>query len=290
VTKIRTAGVYDIPADQYHADCVEGGSLSSSGARKLLPPSCPALFKAWRDGQLVEEAEHFDVGRAAHALVLGVGDPIRVIDADDWRSKAAREQRDEARANGETPVLAGQWAEIEAMATKLREHPVAGGLLEASVGVAEQTLVWRDEASGVWCRALVDWLCRWVVDYKALRAVDPDSMSKAIANYGYNLQAAWYLDGVRALGLDVEPAFLFVAQMKTPPYLVATYQLSPDDIGRGQQLARKARDLYARCAERDEWPGYADHQVLSVSMPVWAQIQHDAAYQRGDLEPEGASL
>lgn len=287
---IDQPGVYDIPADAYLRDPVAGGSLSASGARKLLPPSCPALFKAWRDGELVEEAEHFDVGRAAHTDVLGVGDPIAVIDADDWRTKAAREQRDEARANGYTPVLAAQWAEIKAMAAKLREHPIAGGLLEASVGVAEQTLVWQDGPSGIWCRARLDWLCRWVVDYKTARAIDPESIAKSIAAYGRHLSAAWYLDGVQALGLDVEPAFLLITQMKTPPYLVATYQLSPDDIGRGQQLARKARDLYARCAERDEWPGYADHRVLPVSLPTWAQIQHDAAYERGDLEPEGAPL
>ena len=34
-----TAGVYDIPEDLYHRDPVPGGSLSCSGAKKLLPPS-----------------------------------------------------------------------------------------------------------------------------------------------------------------------------------------------------------------------------------------------------------
>src|SRR5258708_26204894 len=44
-TLFRSAGVYGIPADAYHADPIEGGSLSSSGARRLLPPGCPALFR-----------------------------------------------------------------------------------------------------------------------------------------------------------------------------------------------------------------------------------------------------
>jgi len=37
---ITEPGVYALPADVYHADPVAGGSLSSSGAKKLL--ACPA--------------------------------------------------------------------------------------------------------------------------------------------------------------------------------------------------------------------------------------------------------
>ncbi|MGW9447058.1 hypothetical protein, partial [Bacillus mobilis] len=46
LSAITRPGVYDgIPEAVYHRDPVPGGSLSSSGARKLLAPSCPALFK-----------------------------------------------------------------------------------------------------------------------------------------------------------------------------------------------------------------------------------------------------
>ncbi len=43
--RITVAGVYDIPADVYHADPVEGGSLSSTGARTL---ASSAAFWAMR--------------------------------------------------------------------------------------------------------------------------------------------------------------------------------------------------------------------------------------------------
>ena len=33
---ITEPGVYEMPAEEYHADPVEGGSLSSTGARRLL--------------------------------------------------------------------------------------------------------------------------------------------------------------------------------------------------------------------------------------------------------------
>ncbi len=37
MTPITAPGVYVIPADDYHADPVPGGSISASGARRILP-------------------------------------------------------------------------------------------------------------------------------------------------------------------------------------------------------------------------------------------------------------
>jgi hypothetical protein len=159
--------------------------------------------------------------------------------------------------------------------------------------------VWIDEATGVWCRALVDFLRHpvlglqfWVVDYKTAEKIDPASIARAIAEFGYHKQGAWYCEGAEAVGLDggLGTAFLLIVQMKKPPYLVATYQLDPDDIGRGHQFNRKARDVYRRCRARDEWPGYADDRVLPISIPTWAAYEHDGAAQRGDFELEGAPL
>lgn len=294
---IDAPGVYDIPAEDYHRDPVVGGSLSSSGARKLMPPSCPALFKAWRDGQTSDRAEHFDVGRAAHAHVLGVGDPIEVIDAGGWTTKAAREQRDAAYAAGRTPVLTAQWDAIEAMATRLREHDVAGPLMHPDAGKAEQTIVWRDQTSGVWCRALVDWLTWLIADYKTAGDIDPDSVARSTAKYGYHKQLAWYVEGAQVVGLDVPDTALLVVQMKTEPYLVATYQVHPDDLGRGHEFNRKARDVYRRCVETGRWHGFtdaagncSDTSVLPLSLPTWEQYAHDGASRRGEFELEGASL
>ncbi|MGH3990894.1 MAG: hypothetical protein ACRDSN_00345, partial [Pseudonocardiaceae bacterium] len=149
MTSIDSPGVYDLPAEVYHADPVAGGSLSSSGARRLLPPSCPALFQhALTNGEVHRAV--FDLGHAAHTLALGVGAPLAAIDADDWRTKAAREARDAAYAAGTVPLLRAEHEQVQAMAAALIEHPIAGALLRPGGGDAEQTLVWRDEETGVW--------------------------------------------------------------------------------------------------------------------------------------------
>lgn len=288
-------GVYDLPAAAYHSDPVQGRSLSSSGAKKLLRPGCPALFKAWRDG-VQEHREVFDFGRAAHARVLGVGDPVVVLDFDDWKTKAAREARDEAYAAGSTPILAEQDAQIEAMATELNAHPIASNLLDPTAGRPEQTLIWRDRETGVMCRAMLDQLRdpapgqRLIIaDYKTAAEVDPESIAKAMANYAYHCQAAWYVDGAEELGLSPvgQPAYVLVFQRKTAPHLVVCAQVHPDDIGRGHERNRAARHLYRWCVEHNTWPGYADDRVLPIQLPIWEQSRHDGASERGDFEPRG---
>lgn len=295
---ITEPGVYDLPTEAYHADPVIGGSLSNTGVKKLMPPrGCPALFHAWRNGASEHKAA-FDFGRAAHTRVLGAGDEVVIVDADDWRSAKAREARDEARAAGLTPVLAKDGAVIDEMAEALRRHPTAAALLDPAAGRPEQTVVWRDPATGVMCRALLDFLRhprrdqRLVIpDYKTADRVDPDAIERALWDYAYFGQAAWYSEAVEQVGLSVgPPAFVLIFQMKTPPYLVVCAQVHPDSIGWGHARNRKARDLYRHCTERDSWPGFADDGVISVQLPTYATYQLEGAMERGELEPEGATL
>jgi len=294
---ITEPGVYSIPVADYLRDPVVGGSLSNSGAKKLMPPSCPALYKAWKDGP-EEHSPAFDFGRAYHARVLGAGEEIVVVDAASWQGKAAQKERDEAYAAGHIPILAKDDEVIDAMVPVLRAHPIASALMNPDLGEPEQTLVWRDPESGVMCRALVDFLRKptpgrrlLVPDLKSARAVDPKSIAKALWEYGYYGQGPWYTDGAEKLGLSAgPPAFVLIFQMKEPPYLVVCAEPDPDAVGWGHARNRKARDLYLHCTERDHWPGYADDEVLKVQLPQYAIYELEAAQTLGHLEPEGAVL
>lgn len=301
---ITEPGVYDLTAEEYHADPVVGGSLSHSGAKKLLPPSCPAIYKAWRDGQDDPPRAALDFGRAAHREVLGVGEDTVIVPgsgADDaWTTKVSKAAVADARAAGKTPIKPRDHDTVQAMAAALREHPVASALLDPTAGRPEQVLVWRDTETGVMCRALVDFLRtprpghRLVLpDYKTAEHVDPDSIAKALANFTYYGQAGWYVDGAEELGLSTgPPAFVLIFQRKTAPHLVVCAQVQPDDIGRGHELNRAARHLYRWCRDNDRWPSYrdgfgqyADEQVLSIPLPTWEQLRHDGASARGEFEP-----
>lgn len=275
---ITQPGVYDIPDELYHGDPVPGGSLSSTGARKLLPPSCPAKFR-WEQQHPVHKAV-FDLGKAAHLLVLGAGAEIVCIDAADWRTNAAKDQREAARAEGKTPLLPAEYRQVQAMAAALRAHPVASVLFDPERGSAEQSLFWQDPVTGIWCRSRLDWMRdeipgqRFIVaDYKTADCAEPGSFARSAANFGYHQQDAFYCDGVTALGLAEDPAFLFVVQEKAPPYLVSICELTEPDREAGRRLNRLATEIYRDCSEAGVWPGYST-EINHVSLPAWARARN----------------
>lgn len=277
-TEFYEPGVYDgMPEDVYHGDPIParlGGSLSSTGARKLLPPSCPARF-AWDRAHPPASKKTFDFGKAAHALVLGVGAELRSIDLPDWRSKKATEFKEQCQADGVVPLLAKELDTVKAMAAALHQHPVASVLFNSDRGKPEQSLFWQDSPEQPWRRARLDWMPnaepgrRFIVaDYKTSVTAFPAAFGKTAVDYGYAMQAAWYLDGIRALGIDDNPAFLFVVQEKTEPYLVSVIELDQEAMDVGRALNRRALDIYAQCVSDDHWPAYSD-EVELVSLPAW---------------------
>jgi hypothetical protein len=266
--------------EAYHA---ERGSLSSSGARRLLPPSCPARFRYEQDHPQPYKRV-FDLGTAAHRLVLGDGPELVAVEADDWRTKAAREEREQVRAASGVALLAAEFDQVQDMADAIRRHPVASALFAPGAGRPERSLFWRDGPTGVMRRARFDWLPdprngRMVIpDYKTCRSAEPSALARAVEEYGYHQQADWYRAGARALGLaDESAAFVFVCQEKTPPYLVTVVELSAAALRIGAAKNRRAIETYARCTKSGHWPGYCD-EIAYLALPVWAEIRDTEEY------------
>lgn len=296
---ITAPGVYDGMTDEvYHGDPVEGESLSHSGMKTLL--DAPARLRHELDNGGRPPKAHFDMGHAAHAYVLGVGQRIAVIDAKDWKSPAVRAKRDQAREQGLVPLLEHEDAKARKMAAAVRAHPRVGHLFEPGRGIAERALFWFDETFGFWRRAKLDWTTRLadgrlaIVDYKSREGrVDADGIGKALFEFGYYTQDPYYCDGVRALGLDEEPVFLFVFQEKTEPYLVTVAEQDEEAKAWGRLKVRQGLDRYARCLDTGEWPDYMVDSTgaplpigtpLSVSLPRWADFRLTDEYRSGRLD------
>ncbi len=299
-TEVTEPGTYDLPPEVYHGDPVPGGSLSSGGAKLLLPPSCPAKFRYWADNQRPTKPE-FDFGHAAHKLILGAGPDIEVVtgsgkDPNSWRTDDDREAVQAAHDAGRIPVKPKVMEQAEAMAAAVRAHPVAGPLFEPGTGHAEQSLFWVDAEFGVWRRARPDWLPAWrtpeglllVPDYKTCRDADPASLERALVDLGYDQQADWYSAAAVALGLAraEELEFLFVFQEKDPPHVITVMRAGAGALERGRARNRKAMHLYRRCSERGVWPGYVEGVGL-LSLPRWTQREFDDDMEAGfyDVKP-----
>lgn len=284
-------GVYpDMDEALYHADPVPGGSLSSSGAKRLLPPSCPAKFAHEREHGRPPKTE-FDFGHAAHKLILGKGAEIEVIrktdrktgevtDAVDRKTDSAKEHEATIRAAGNVPMLAKDLEHAQAMEAAVRRHDIARYLFED--GRAEVSVFWPDPDTGVMRRARFDWVTTLgsgrssIVDYKTCDDAGARAVGRSVWNYRYFGQDSWYRDGAEAVALVDDPAFLFVFQEKTAPYLIRVVELEPEYVAYGREQNRKALEVYRDCTAAGVWPGY-DQDVTHISLPGWAAYTEDEA-------------
>ena len=268
----------DMPEADYHANL----SLSSTGARRLL--DCPARYR-WEADHPTPPTDAMQFGKAVHRHLLGTGAEIAVSDEwTDFRTKAAQEWKAKVEATGAVALLESgkDWQHIRAMRAALDAHPSYARLFDPERGDAEVSVFWTDEDTGVPCRARFDFLPhpvegrRLIVpDLKKTVSAQPGEFARSVAKYGYAQQAAWYLDAVRALNLDADPAFVFVVIEDKAPYLVSVLQLSLVDLNRGRALNRLARRMWADCTELGSWPGYTDDAVAVMDLPTYWRMTAD---------------
>lgn len=270
---MREPGVYDLTDEEYFSPQLAGATLSSTGARELLKPGGPARFRHQIDTGTVEVRREFDLGHAVHTLVLGAGpQPVR-IDAEKWLTKAVKDEAANAREAGRVPLRPSDYAAACAMSEAVHQHLIAAALFRD--GQPERTLIWRDQATGVMCRAKADWLRPdGIVDLKTTESAAPDALSKAAHNYGYAVQAAFYLRGFRARSLPAaEPFFVHVAVEKTAPYLVHVNQLTERAIAWGDRQVSQALEIYRDCTASGEWPGYPTDEITDIDLPAWVRTE-----------------
>ncbi|MFJ4624289.1 PD-(D/E)XK nuclease-like domain-containing protein [Streptomyces sp. NPDC088812] len=277
---ITEPGIYDMTNETYHSHRY---ALSSSGARMLLPPSCPALFRHAQDNP-TETKKTFELGSAAHKLVLGEGPDLIRVDADKWTTTAVKAEVAAIRSDGNIPLKPAEYEQVQAMADALRRHPVASMLFDPARGKPEQSLFWRDRPTGVMRRARFDWLPdarsgRLIIpDYKTCRSAEPAALARAVEDFGYHQQDDWYRAAARALDLaDDSAAFVFVCQEKTPPYLVTVVEMDAEARRIGAARNRRALEVFAECTESGVWPGYSN-EIAYLSLPTWAAIRDTEEY------------
>jgi len=284
-------------------------AASNSGLGIILGKS-PAHYKHDRDAD-PEESEDTDaqlIGKATHAVVLepelfgeryraagqcsfvtGKNEPCQSQGKyllTDGRSACGThvKQVGPSKIMDDLVVLKPNQAKVvNGCSNAVQLHPAASEILR-SEGPTEVSLVWDEvvEVDGeemvVWCKARLDklaWEFEAIADWKTAQDASKLAFERAIWNFGYHRQGAFYLRGAAVIGIPIQH-YVIVAQEKSPPYAVAVYRLSIGALGMGEEYIDAGLKIYARCVERDEWPGYSDG-AEDVHLPSWA-------WRRGDDE------
>ena len=144
----------------------------------------------------------------------------------------------------------------------------------------ELTAVWIDEETGLKCKARADVLQPIghgdyrITDLKS--TADITTFEKAIANFAYDRQAAFYSDGFEAAGHDIVE-FCLIAVENSSPYDVASAPLDPDTIDDGRAIYRKALRVIADYKTSGIVSGIGD--PTEWRKPSWAmnQLNDDGA-------------
>lgn len=271
-----------MPEHEYHNDPCKAPSLSSSVASVLVSQS-PAHAYAVHPrlgGHKRAPTKEMETGSLIHRLFLGKGPELRIVAAKDWRTQAAKDAREEARENGQIPVLRHKLDEAERTAGKLRQKYNALELgLELDEADRECVVTWQsDTAHGpVWCRCRIDALWRkraTALDLKTTGSAHPKAIAKSCASFGYAIQEAAYREAMCALERDMlgRERFLFVFAELEPPFAMTPADLSGAFRDLGAQQWDRAKDTWAWCLKNDRWPEYGP-AIARIEPPSWAMAQ-----------------
>lgn len=219
-----------------------------------------------------------ELGTLAHAALLEphrfrgeyVSEPVWTFDWNKQRKESTKERAAWKEENeGLTQVPRLDWLKLEGMRKAVKEHEKASELLSARP--VEVSCFWQEPGWGL-AKCRLDVLdharCR-ITDLKTTVDPDPRLFRNAVHKYGYALQAAWYLRGARAVGIDDVEHFTIVAVQKTAPFEVRVYSLDPEWIALGN---REIDALLHRWREvQDGVPRFAQERPEMLTPPEWIE-------------------
>lgn len=280
VEQINEPGIkYDFPIDDYFADPCPDPSLTQSIAKILIDES---PLHAWcahprlNPDYLHDNDKKFDIGNTVHRLLTGRGPKIVPRDFDDWRTKAAREARDEAVKAGWQPILREQHERAmlmrNAAIVQLREaghkEPFADGQGEVVMAAQE---------GGIWLRTMIDWMehTESFYDYKSTGlSVAPHSLAMVAANAGWDVQAAFHerlIDQIDPNGAG-RRTFRFIAQETEPPFAISIMEMTEHWMTMGRKKVQHAIDIWTDCITHNRWPSYPT-DILRLEYPGWKETR-----------------
>ena len=256
----------DITEQEYFNDF--RSYISSSDIRRLL--RSPSHFK--NPTAIDTAATRF--GTLAHAFVL-----LPHIAEARYRARAevdGRTKEGKAVRDWEASLAAQQGVEFVSKAdydaavsigTSVRTHLGCASLLAG--GVAEVSGITSDFL-GINARIKPDYRTdSAIIDLKTCADARGDAFVRSVLNYGYDVQAAYYLDVAEAID-GKKRKFFWCAVEKDTPFAVSVYEASDAMIERGRAQYKRAIELYKECATYDVWPAYSQ-QIQQLELPNWVK-------------------
>tara|TARA_R110002020_G_scaffold33491_1_gene101898 strand:+ start:581 stop:1354 length:774 start_codon:yes stop_codon:yes gene_type:complete len=188
-----------------------------------------------------QESKALDIGKAFHTMVLEpskIDNQVVVFEGKTRRGKVWDEFS--IQNADKTIVSTSEWNMINNMSNILFENEQAMSFINSSNH--EVVEVWQNK--GINCKGKADMVTtnvddkKVLIDLKTTRDSSPESFRRSAYNYGYDRQAAFYLDGFDA------DEFWFLVIEKESPYRIGIYKASEEFIEGGRQKNQELLKQY----------------------------------------------
>lgn len=229
----------------------------------------PAYYK-WCLEHPQEDTAAFKFGRAVHAAILTPAAYKRdfaIIPAGiDRRTKAGKEEYQafiEASAGKE--IITAEDAEtVAGIVRAFKKNPDAVALLKGTK--REKPLFWTDD-NDVDCKCRVDAFKSGImVDLKTAADAETDTFCREAIRYGYDVQAAHYIDGYQHKVSSVRPDWYFIVIEKAEPYSINILKADIGFLDYGYMRRLELIEKLKTCTESNSFPGYG---VNDLYLPAY---------------------
>lgn len=222
-----------------------------------------------------KQTESLLLGSAVHCAVLEpdlFNSTFLIMPGFSLRSPKGRAARDEwleEEAKGAQVLTQAQRDLALGAAAAVRGHPVVGPLLTR--GKAEQAVFAMDPNTGALIKCKLD---HWdpeggyILDLKTADDVSPGDFARSVATHRYHVQQPWYQDVLTCAFGEAPPYWVFAAVEPKPPYPVAIYYLSPEDVDLGRRLARRDLGRLMHAFDTGVFEGYPT-VPQPLALPGW---------------------
>lgn len=287
----KPCAIRNMPIEVYH----KHPALSNSGLKTLL--DCPAkYFYKYLSGECeLKEKPHFKIGKACHKYIL---EGKKAFENEYWYNPYSDLKKDAIIAIMQdrfgydcsikkfplTDLMEMLLADVgiepkKILLTKNELNQVIGTARAIKAdqkaynafhqkGESEISLFWQDEETGIWLKCRPDFLPKdhkLVPDYKTCQSVNPNTFYGDFIKYGYHIQSAMYMDGIKSVFDDDVEQFFFVAQEKEPPFITQIYTPDMGIIEFGQKAIRFGINKFLECQEKEFWETYSN-DVIEMSI------------------------
>lgn len=246
---------YDLPEHVYRAD-----PAICQTDLKVLGRSPAHLMSRMNYDEEREDSDSMLMGKIAGTLALEPDrKPWWTVIPDGLKLNTKEGIAFKKEHAGEELVSYSLFRRACGMATSVMDHPIASEILR---GAEREVSVFSDietDHGVVRRKARLDIVTSGnvITDLKSTRDARPDGFGHSVAQYGYAVQAAWYVDIWNSVNpKDIKEVYLLIAVENIAPHCVWVHQLSGDYIANGRQEYRRLLERYAECLSKNEWPGY----------------------------------